>query len=126
MNTVRLAGFEPTALVIHPTDWSKALVIKGGASSGYFSGGPFGTTGNPWNIPRVVVTPAAVAGTALVGDFQQGAKLYRKGGLRVDSTNSDGTDFIQNIVTIRAEERLVLGISYTGAFCEATITGEGS
>jgi HK97 family phage major capsid protein len=121
-NTVQLAGFEPNGMVIHPTDWASLRAITGGTSTGYIGGGPFGGTGTPWGVGRVVVTPAATSGTALVGDFTSGAKIYRKGGLSVDSTNSDQDDFVRNLVTIRAEERLVCGVSYTGAFCEATVT----
>jgi HK97 family phage major capsid protein len=72
---------------------------------------------------RVIVTPAATAGEPLVGDFSRGAKLYRKGGVSVEATNSDGTDFIKNLVTIRAEVRVLLGKTYPEAFRTAAISG---
>ena len=120
-NQVALAGFSANAMIVYPTDWAILRALKGGTSSGYLGGGPFTTTNNPWGL-RVVVTPAAVSGTAIVGDFAQGGKVYRKGGLRMDSTNTDQDDFVKDLVTIRAFQRQVLGVTYANAFCEVTIT----
>jgi Phage capsid family len=117
--TVQQNGGEPDGLVIDPFDWATIRATKFESSVfGYVSGGP--GNGNPWNL-RVVVSPGATAGAPIVGDFSRGGKIYRKGGLNVDSTNSDGTDFIKNLVTIRAEERLVLGTTYPEFFCVADI-----
>ena len=56
----------------------------------------------------MVVTSSMTVGSALVGSFSQGAAVHRRGGMRVEATNSHGSYFAQNITAIRAEERLAL------------------
>jgi hypothetical protein len=53
--------------------------------------------------------------------FAQGATVYRKGGVRVESTNSHDDDFTSNLVTVRAEERLALAVRYPAGFCQVTL-----
>src|SRR5690606_5508012 len=91
-------GLEPDALVIHPADYEKLRLAKDGNGQ-YFGGGFFagqygngGILENPpvWGL-RTVVSPAAVSGVALVGNFKS-ATVLRKGGVRVESTNSHDDD----------------------------------
>ena len=120
---IRATAFlEPDAIVIHPTDWQTIRLNKD-ANNQYFGGGPFtGAYGvgsiaadSLWGM-RVVITPAMTVGTALVGAFGAGAQVFRKGGLRVEMTNSNENDFLTNLVAIRAEERLALAVYRPAAF----------
>jgi HK97 family phage major capsid protein len=70
---------------------------------------------------RVVVTSNITVGSALVGAFSTGAAVHRKGGLRVEATNSHGSYFAQNLTAIRGEERLALCVYRPSAF--TVITG---
>jgi HK97 family phage major capsid protein len=72
-----------------------------------------------WGLP-VAVTPAMTAGTALVGAYASAAQVFRKGGIRVEASNSHQDFFIKNLVAIRAEERLALAVYRPGAFGEVT------
>jgi HK97 family phage major capsid protein len=119
--TVQLANFEPNAVLVHPTDWSILLAEKFTDDHGYIGGGPFTATSNPWGL-NVVVSQAATEGTPLVGDFTRGAKVYRRGGMSIASTNSNEDDFINNLVTVRAELRCVVGVTYPEAFAEASVS----
>jgi HK97 family phage major capsid protein len=69
---------------------------------------------------RVVVTSNITVGTALVGAFAEGATLFRKGGLRVEATNSHGTYFTSNVTAIRAEMREALCVFRPSAFVAVT------
>jgi Phage capsid family len=55
-------------------------------------------------------------GTALVGNFGQGAQIYRRGGVSVEATNSHSDWFAKDISMLRAEERLGLGVYRPAAF----------
>ena len=111
------SGLDTDGIVMHPLDY-QALRLSKDANGQYFGGGFFaGQYGNGaiqenpgvWG-QRTVVTPAIAQGTALVGSFRQAATVYRKGGVRVESTNSHADNFTTNKVTVRAEERLALAV----------------
>jgi HK97 family phage major capsid protein len=118
ITSIRSTSFlEPDAIVIHPTDW-QALRLAKDANNQYYGGGPFtGAYGNAggmasdsiWGL-RVVVTPAIAVGTALVGAFRTSAQIFRRSGITVDVTNTDGEDFRYNRVAFRFEERLALAV----------------
>ncbi len=123
------AGFgEPTAIVMHPKDWMNSKLSKdlnnqyygGGPFSGIYGQGMYSNVYNMWGLPCVVTTSIA-QGTALVGDFRSGAQIFRKKGLTIESTNSNEDDFKNNLVMIRAEERLALAVYQPKKFC--TVTG---
>lgn len=122
------SGLPADGIVIHPTDYQLFRLQKDGNDQyyggGFFSGqyGNGGVLEKPplWGL-RTVVTPAIAAGTALVGAFSMASTLYRKGGVRVESTNSNVDDFTNNLVTIRAEERVALAVRKPLAFCKLTL-----
>lgn len=122
------SGLNADGLVIHPTDYQTFRLNKD-ANGQYYGGGYFqgqygvgGVDEQPplWGL-RTVVSPAITAGTVLVGAFQQSSTLYRKGGVRVESTNSNGTDFTDNKVTIRAEERVALAVRVPAGLVKVTL-----
>lgn len=124
---IRSTAFvEPDGLVINPTDWQTLRLAKD-ANSQYFAGGPFtgayGNTGQAtdslWGL-RAVVTPAIAAGTALVGSFSMCAQVFRQGGVTVEATNSNEDDFKNNLVALRAEERLLLAVYRPSGFGKVT------
>ena len=120
---VRVAGGNPNAVLINPMDWGRLAATRAVAGTGdYFSGGPYASPREGlWGAVREVQTTAVPEGTALVGDFNRGARLFRKGGLRTDSTNSHDDWFRKNLVAIRAEIRSVLGVTYPEFFVEVFI-----
>lgn len=116
-------------IVINPTDYEN-IRLGLDDNSQYYGGGPFtGAYGNDgfslqpglWTLPTVV-TPAIAAGTVLVGAFRTGAQVFRKGGVRLESTNSNEDDFVKNLVTMRVEERVGLAVYFPTAFVKVTIT----
>ncbi|MCJ1687779.1 MULTISPECIES: phage major capsid protein [unclassified Rathayibacter] len=123
------SGFDADGIVINPADYQTLRLSKDGNGQ-YFGGGFFsGQYGNGgiqeqpplWGL-RTVVTPAITAGTALVGAYAQSASVIRKGGVRVESTNTDEDDFTNNRVTIRAEERLALAARQPAGFVKVTFS----
>lgn len=120
--------FSADGIVINPTDYEKLRLRKDGNGQ-YFGGGFFagqygqgGIIEQPplWGL-RTVVSPAVAAGTVLVGAFSS-AKVFRKGGVRVESTNSHADDFTNDKITIRVRERLGLQVKYPAAFVKVTLS----
>lgn len=122
------SGLDPDGIVINPTDYQTFRLNKDGNGQyfggGYFSGeyGVGGIVQQPplWGL-KTVVTPAIAAGTVLVGAFAQSATVYRKGGVRVESTNSHASDFTSNLVTTRVEERVALACRVPAGFYKLTL-----
>lgn len=123
------AALEPDGIAMHPLDY-QALRLSKDANGQYFGGGYFaGQYGNGsimqnppvWGL-RTIVTPSIAQGTAVVGAFRQSATVYRKGGIRVESTNSHSDDFTTNKITVRAEERLALAVRKPAGIVKVTIT----
>lgn len=110
MDVQEQSGFAADAIVINPSDWYNLRIAKDGEYR-YYGGGFFGSQNIPnlWGIP-VCVSAAVSAGTIFVGAFKTCASVVTNGGVRVEATNSDQDDFIKNLMTIRAEERLALAV----------------
>jgi HK97 family phage major capsid protein/HK97 family phage prohead protease len=128
ITNVRSVGFyEPDGIVLHPTDYRKLRLAKD-ANNQYFGGGyfmnqygvgPVQMQPQIWGIPTVVTT-AITAGTILVGAFKLGAQIFDREGLRVDTTETDGSDWASNRIAVRVEERLTLAVYRPLAFCTVT------
>lgn len=121
---------EPDAIVIHPNDWQTIRLSKDGQGQ-YYAGGPFtGAYGNGgmvanvdsiWGL-RAVITTAIPQGTALVGGYQECAQVFRRQGVTLEMTNSNVDDFVNNLITLRAEERLALAVYRPAGFGKVTFT----
>lgn len=122
-------GLSADGIVINPADY-QALRLAKDSNDQYYGGGFFaGQYGNGglieqpplWGL-RTIVTSAIAAKTVLVGAYQAGATVYRKGGVRVESTNSDLGKFTSNVITTRVEERVALAARIPTAFVKVTLT----
>ena len=115
-------------IVINPADYEKFRLLKDGNGQ-YIAGGPFqgqygvgGVLQDPplWGL-NTIQTTAIAAGTVLIGAGKAAATVYRKGGIRVETSNADGNDFTKNQFTILAEERLALAVRRPDAFVKLTL-----
>jgi hypothetical protein len=121
---VELADFESTGCVLHPTVWEDIELEKG--TDGHYMWVNIGqTTGlNPagetlWRMP-LVLTRAIAADTWLTGSFAQAATLYDREQANIRFADQNEDDFIKNLVTILAEERLALAVKRPEAFVKGT------
>lgn len=120
---------EPDAVVIHPNDWQTIRLGKD-SNGQYYAGGPFtGAYGNsgPSNVESIwglkaVITTAIPQGTVLVGGFQESGQVFRRQGITLEMTNSNVDDFVNNLVTLRAEERLALAVYRPAGFGTVALT----
>lgn len=122
-------GLTADGIVINPIDYQKFRLAKDGNDQYYgggFFSGAYGNGGVPlqpglWG-QNTIITSAIAPGTVLVGAGKQGATVYRKGGVRVEATNSNEDDFNHNMVSIRAEERIALAVRRPSAFVKVTLS----
>lgn len=108
-----VSGMIADAVLINPADYD--AIVLGSLTEKY--------SANPWSAeePRlwgmtVCQSSDIAAGTCVVGAFKQCGSVVRKGGVRVESTNSNDTDFQNNLVSIRIEERMALAVRIPAGF----------
>lgn len=121
---VRIAEYRASGIVLNPIDWADIELTK--STTGEYVWVNVGTGASPqlWRLP-VVDTNAVPAGHFLVGAFNMAAQVFDREDANVQVSTEDGDNFVKNMVTIRAEERLALVVyrpeSFVyGPFIQAT------
>lgn len=110
-----LAEYPATGHVMHPTDWAWIETLKD-AGGNYIIGNPQGTIAPTlWGLP-VVTTQAIAVDKFLTGAFKLGAQVFDRWQARVEVATENEDDFIKNLVTVLAEERLALAVYRPEAF----------
>ena len=71
---------------------------------------------------RVIECDSLATNTCLVGAFGEGAELYERGEVEVDIFPQHSNYAERNLVYIRAERRIALGVLRASAFCAVTFT----
>ena len=114
-----LADYPVTGIVMHPTDWAHIELAKDTTGRYLFANPGVAVTKTMWGKP-VVTTQAVDLLEFLVGAFRLGAQIFDREDANVQISTEDRDNFIKNMVTIRAEERLALAVYRPAAF----ITGD--
>jgi HK97 family phage major capsid protein len=115
INQVRVNLFEPTYIVMHPTDVTKMKLSK--APDGHYVLPPFSSVdGTTVEGIRVVANTGVTIDKFLVGDFTKSGVRFKEG-LTIN-VGYENDDFTKNLVTILAEARLVQRVksNHYGAF----------
>lgn len=127
VTTCRGAFYEPSAVVLNPTDWETIRLAKDG-NNNYQAGNIHAADDLAlWGIP-VVASPVIALGTGLVGDFT-GAKLYDREAARVTFSETGASDaagedmFMQNELRFRGELRAAFAVLRPAAFAKVDLTG---
>lgn len=104
-----LADYPAEAIILNTADWWTLRLSKD-ANGRYILGDP-GSAVAPalFGLP-VVASNAMVAGSVWVGSLSQAATLWIREGVAIDLSDSDGDNFTNNLVTIRAERRAALTV----------------
>jgi HK97 family phage major capsid protein len=115
-----LAFYPATGYVLHPTDWAKIELTKD-AQQRYIVGNPIDPIApRLWNLP-VVQTTAMQVTKFLTGAFRLGAQIFDRMSMEVLISTEDQDNFVRNMITIRAEERLALAVYRPAAFIYGTL-----
>ena len=108
------ADYMADAIVLNPVDWWTMRLAKD--SQGRYILGDPGEVQAPslFGLP-VVASNAVTADNVLIAAFGQAATFYNRSGVVVELSDSDGDNFIRNLVTIRAERRCALAVERPAA-----------
>lgn len=112
---VRLAFYPASGIVTSPTDWHNIELTKDNENR-YLMASP--TSRTPpmlWGLP-VVESDGTSIGEFLVGAFRMAATLLDREDAAILLSTEDQDNFVRNLVTILAEERLALAVTRPAAF----------
>lgn len=104
-------GNAPDTVIVNPADWGameRTRETYTGGQGEYLYGMPgFAAAMNPFGV-NVVLSNNMAAGKFLIGALRTSAVLYNRSGAVIEMGYVNA-DFTNNLITIRAEERLGLG-----------------
>jgi len=108
--TMWAAGNMPDTVIVNPATWGQMERTRESAGTGTYLYGLPGTQAgmNPFGL-NVVLSQHLNASKIIVAKMSDSAVLYNRSGAVVEMGYVD-KDFTNNLITIRAEERLGLGV----------------
>lgn len=116
-----LAEYRADGIVLNPTDWADIELTKD-AELRYIFANVLQMAGPQlWGRP-IVETQAMDENEFLVGAFRVAAKIWDRMDIEVLISSEDRDNFVKNMLTVRAEERLALAIRRPAAL----VTGDFS
>lgn len=102
-----LALLPATAHVMNAYNWAQIETLKD-ANGQYIIGNPQGSIQPTlWGLP-VVTSMAMAANTFMTGNFRDAAQIFDREQANVAISTENEADFVENKITILAEERLAL------------------
>jgi HK97 family phage major capsid protein len=116
-----LTRHAPTGIVLNPADWALVELTKNSQGSYIFTNPTVDGPRQLWGKP-VVETVALSGGEFLVGPFRTGAQILDREDANVQVSTEDRDNFIKNMVTVRAEERLALVNYFPASFIKGDLT----
>lgn len=119
---VRDDEYEPTFILIHPTDATQIKLTKDD-NGNYIHPWIFMPNGQIVldGIP-VYVSTAITAGQFLVGDGKRGAQVFDRRQMAIEISYDNEDNFVKGMVTVRISERLTLCVYRAKAFIYGSFT----
>jgi HK97 family phage major capsid protein len=118
ITAIFLADGDPNFVTLHPLDWQELLLMRENEkerTGAYLYGTPaMPAAPTIWGL-AITQNRAVPLAKPLVGDSNSASLLYREG-MQVLISDSDGTDFRENRVTILAEVRVAAPIWRPSSF----------
>lgn len=117
-------GNAPDTVIVNPADWGtmeRTREYNGGVAGSYLYGMPGVAAGvNPFGV-QVVMSNNMTPGKFLIGNLRGSTALYARSGAVVEMGYVN-EDFTNNLITVRAEERLGLGVERPSAILYGDFT----
>lgn len=113
---VRLAFYPASGIVLSPTDWHNIELTKDNENRYLMASPSSRTPPMLWGLPVVESDGMGTSGEFLVGAFRLAATMFDREEAAILLSTEDRDNFIRNLVTILAEERLALAVTRPAAF----------
>lgn len=117
---VRAAEYPADAIVLNPQDWIDIELTKNTQGSYIWSNPTVNNGKNLWGMP-VVDTNSMPVGRFMTGAFGMAAQIFDRQAATVEISTENEADFVQNLATIRCEERLAMAVYRPESFVYGTM-----
>lgn len=114
-----LAEYPADGIVLHPTDWARIELTKDGEQRYIFANVMQMAGPQLWGRP-VVATQSMDEDEFLTGAFKMAGTIYDRMDPEVVASSEDRDNFVKNMITVRAEERLAFAVKRAAAL----VTGD--
>jgi HK97 family phage major capsid protein len=128
VTALQIIGVVPTAWVLNPVDAASLDLIRWSTAGGFLTGGyendhrdGFGSSDNVFGTTPRVVSPSVPQGTAILGDWTGGLRLYVADEAHFD-IDASGTLFTHNEFLMRGEGRFGVGVLQPSRFAVIDLT----
>lgn len=121
---VRRSFYPSTGIVLNPIDWERMELTKDNEGRYLIASATTTTAPRVWGLP-VVESDAMPVGQFLVGSFALAAEIYDRMQAAIFVSTEDQDNFIRNMVSILAEERLGLAVKRPLAFVHGDFDDAG-
>jgi HK97 family phage major capsid protein len=110
LTQLALADMMATVIVLNPADWEEIELLKDGENR-YLLNQQVSRPAVPtlFGVP-VVSTNTIAAGTFATSDLPMAAALWDRQQATLEFSREDGTNFVKNMITVLAEERVALTV----------------
>ncbi|ECI3334359.1 phage major capsid protein, partial [Salmonella enterica subsp. diarizonae] len=120
-----LAEYPASGFVLNPIDWAAIELTKDGEGRYIIAQPVNGSVARLWGLP-VVETQAMTQNNFLTGAFSMAAQIFDRMEIEVLLSTENEDDFVKNMVTIRAEERLAMTVYRPEAFVTGQVTASSA
>lgn len=120
-----LAEYPASGFVLNPIDWAAIELTKDGEGRYIIAQPVNGSVARLWGLP-VVETQAMAQNNFLTGAFSMAAQIFDRMEIEVLLSTENEDDFVRNMVTIRAEERLAMAVYRPEAFVTGQVTASSA
>jgi HK97 family phage major capsid protein len=118
---ITLSDHVATSITLNPTNWAQIDLQKDSQERYIFGNPDTSSTPKLWGLD-VVESNSMSAGEWLVGDLAMAATLYRRKDTEVLISSEHGTNFVEDMLTMKATERLALVIKRASAMVTGDFT----
>jgi hypothetical protein len=125
VSQLQAAGYTVDGVVLNGVDAAKMRLLKN-TQEEYLWASPDSALGTAsvWSVP-LIISPSMAAGSWLVGAFPQSCLLFPRQMLTVEIAYENEDDFIRNLATLRAEERIASAVPVPQGLLKGTFTAPG-
>lgn len=113
--------YPASGIAMFRKDWAEIEMTKTDDKAYLFANPVNSTQPRLWGLP-VISAPSMAENSFLVGGFSTGATVYDREQTVVRVAEMDGTDFVENMIKVLVEKRVMIAVKRPASFVKGNFT----